>query len=582
MTKKGRKVLLVILISVIAILVALIFSLNLILGNVLETSIDSQMALVSKESNKNISVDKVSVNIFSRTIILKNISIAPDSSLIESLKNGKLNQASVMKIDIPILKFQGFSIFKLAVDRNFTLNKILVKGAEFTIFKGDFRKKIEEDKDATPPISIDSIYIKGLNGINLSKIVIDQYSYTTINVKSNDTIFSFGGSDFEIKGIDLQSSQRGDGFFVFNNEKLSLKMRQQRIDLRDANYFIYLKKLDFSFADSLIEISNLQVKPTRDKYKLGHSYKFTKEVFDVELKLISIYGNKIGKIIREGIIDIDSILIDGLKLDLFKDRTRPFDLDKRPLFIQQQLKQLKQPLHISKIKVTNSDFIYALRPEGSEKLLNVDISNFSGEIVFVTSLRDSIRSGKKLKINLKGKLMGESALDLNVIMPYNSPVDTFYFAGTLGPADFTKFNPALYPATGIKFESGKLKSLKFYAHASPKSSKGLMTMLYEGLEAEIPQKDVHKKNKFLSFSANAVLRAANPNKKGNTRVAQIKFERVKYKGFGNLLWKSVQTGLVNTILPTGKAYKDESIVDEQEKKASSKEEKKKRRKRKKK
>lgn len=582
MTKKGRKILLVVLISIIVVLVAVILSLNLILGNILQQTINHQLEKVNEETNKYITVGQVGVNVFSRTITLKDISIVPDSSLIESLKKGKHNQVSVMEINIPVLKFQGFKIYRLAVDRHFILKKIIVKGAEFTIYKNDYNKMAVEDNGEAPPVSIDSIYIEGLRGISLDKVVVDQYSYTTIDVNSNDTILSFGGSDFEIKGLALESLNNDDGFFKFNNNKLSLRMRQQRIDLKGANYFIYLKKLDFAFADSVIKINNLKVKPTRDKYKLGHSYKFTKEVFDVELKLISIYGYKIGKAIRQGIIDIDSILIDGLNLDLYKDRTRPFDEDKRPLFIQQQLRQLKQPLHISKIKVINSNFIYALRPEGSEKLLNVTISNFSGDIDFITSMRDSIQSGKKLKINLKGKLMGESDLDLNIMMAYNSPVDTFYFAGTLGPADFATFNPALYPATGIKFENGKLKSMKFYAHASPKSSKGLMTMLYDDLEAEIPQKDVKKKNKFLSFGANAVLRTANPNKKGNTKVAMLKFKRVEYKGFGNLLWKSVQTGLVNTILPTGQAYKDESMVKEQEKKTSVKEEKKKARKRKKK
>ncbi len=547
----------VILVSVIAILIVLVLSLNFILGNILSNTIDSQLETMSQQTDKHFSVGKVKFNIFSRTISLNKISIVPDRTLIENLKNGKLDHVSVSEISISVLKLQGFNIYKLLTDRNLSLKKIVLKGAKFTIHKNENRVEVVEDSDAPPPVSIDSIYIEGLKGIELSKVIIDDYSYTVVKVNSSDTILSFSGSDFEIKGLALESSENTKGFFRFNNEKLSLKMRQQRIDLKNANYFIYLKKLDFSFSDSIISIDNLKVKPTKDKYKLGASYKYTKEVFDVEVKSTKIYGYNIGTAIRHGIFEIDSVLIDGLNIDLYKDRTRPFDLEKRPLFIQEQLKHLELPLHISKILISNSKFTYEMRPEGSEKLLHVNITKINADMGFVTSIKDSLQTGKRLRINLSGQLMGVSSLDLKIIMPYNSAVDTFYFSGTLGSADFAKFNPALYPATGIKFKGGKLNSMKFYANASPKSAKGLMTMLYDDLEAEIPKKEAKETNKFLSFGANAVLRTSNPNKKGKTRIALIQNDRIEYKGFGNLLWKSVQSGLVNTILPTGKSHKEE-------------------------
>ena len=207
--------------------------------------------------------------------------------------------------------------------------------------------------------------------------------------------------------------------------------------------------------------------------------------------------------------------------------------------------------------------------------MKVDISNLNAEISYVTSVKDSLNSGKDLELQLNGVLMGTSVLKLSIIMPYNSPVDTFYFSGELSGGDFKKFNPALFPVTGIKFNGGHISSMKFFAHASPKSSKGLMTMLYEDLEAEIPKKDVQKTNKFLSFTANTVLRTSNPNKHGKTKVALVKANRVEYKGFGNLLWKTVQSGMLNTILPTGKTHKEEKELQKQHKKSSKEKTKKK-------
>ncbi len=567
MKRKSNKKRWILLGTVVAIIVALVLSLNIILGSILRHYVDGHLETINNNSHKELKVGKVKFNLLERTLTLKNLSIVPDSSMFEQLKHDKLNRVSIMEINIPMLEFRRLGIFKILTQRNLSLNKILVRGVEFTVYKSEFDTGIKEDDK--PAISLDSIQIKKLNGINLSNVEFELFSYTTINVTTNDTILSFHGNDFEIRGLEMVKTNSSGDYFRVNTENLLLKMQQQRIYMRNANYFISLGELDFSFIDSLITASDFMVKPTHDKYKMGASYKYAKEVFEVEIKSIELFGYKVGKAFRQGVIDIDSILVDGMNIDIYKDTHRPFDLDQRPLFIQQQLKTLKQPLFIKNLRIANGNFNFALLPEGSKKILHVDINNIEAEIDFITSVKDSLQSGKKLNVNLNGVLMGASTLTFNMIMPYNSPVDSFYFSGELGAGDFSKFNPALYPATGIKFSGGRLNRLKFYAHANPEHSEGLMTMLYEDLEAEIVKKNSNKKNKFLSFTANAVLHTSNPSKKGKTRIALINTDRVEYKGFGNLLWKSVQSGLINTILPTGKLHKEEKQFKKNEKKISS-------------
>ncbi len=580
MKKESHKKRWIVLGVVVTITVALIFSLNIILGSILRRYFDSHLETINNNTHKELKVGKIKFNLLERTLTLKNLSIVPDSSMFEQLKHDKLEQVSIMKIVIPVLKLKKLGVLRMLTGRNLSLNKILVQGVEFTIYKNEIITDKEKKKDAKSNISLDSIHIAGLNSINLSDVEFELFSYTTINVTTNDTILSFHGDDFKIRGLELVKTNSTDDFFRFSTEKLLLKMQQQRINLRNANYFISLGELNLYFNDSLITASDFMVKPTRDKYKLGASYKYTKEIIDVEAKSINFFGYKAGKAFRQGIFDIDSVLIAGMKIDIYKDITKPFDIDKRPLLIQQQLKALKQPLHIKNVRVKDGNFNFASRSESSDKLMTVDISNIEADIDFITSIKDSLQSGKKLQINLSGILMGASSVSIDINMPYNSPVDTFYFSGELGSGDFSKFNPALYPVTGIKFDSGRLNSLKFYANASPKYAEGLMTMLYEDLEAEVSKKNTNKENKLLSFAANTVLRTSNPSKKGKTRVALIKTNRVKYKGFGNLLWKSVQSGLINTILPTGKLHKEEKQFKKNEKKISSEKTKKKRKSRK--
>lgn len=557
MTKKGRKNLLITLISVFAIVIALVFSLNFILGNVLRNVIDDQLMAMNEKAQKQISVGKVRLNVFSRTVTIKNINIVPNSNQVDSLKRARLEQESIMEINIPVLKLMNINILELITERKLLLKQILLKGVKYTVYKSDYKVNIEEGEDA--PVSVNLAHIKGLNGIEIGKVIVEDYIYTTVNVKSNDTIFSFNGSNFEIKGLEFEGSDKEDGFYFLDKDKLLLKMRRQRLVFKDSDYFVFIKELDLSMSDEIIKVKDLKIKPISNRLKLAASYKYSTELLDVDLKSLIIYGYRIEDLLKQGIIGIDSVLLDGLSLDVYRDRSIPFDLNRRPLFIQQHLKNLKQPLHISKLKIRNSKFVYQMRIDDLGKMLHIDIDDMAGDISFITSMEDSLRSGKRLRINVKGQLMGATAISLNVIMPYDSPVDTFYFSGTLGSANFENFNSVLYPAIGTKFVEGRLKSMKFYANASPKGAKGLMTMLYNGLKAELTKKDKAKKSKLFSFGANSVLRDSNPSSKGKTRIALIKFDRVEYKGFGNLLWKSVQSGMVRTMLPMGKSHDLEKV-----------------------
>ena len=69
---------------------------------------------------------------------------------------------------------------------------------------------------------------------------------------------------------------------------------------------------------------------------------------------------------------------------------------------------------------------------------------------------------------------------------------------------------------------------------------------------------MERKNKLLSWAANTVIHVSNPGKNNKVRIASMEFERVEYKGFGNYVWKTLLSGIMNTILPTGKTVKDSS------------------------
>lgn len=68
---------------------------------------------------------------------------------------------------------------------------------------------------------------------------------------------------------------------------------------------------------------------------------------------------------------------------------------------------------------------------------------------------------------------------------------------------------------------------------------------------------------------------SNPGKSGKEREAILKFNRTIYKGIVNYIWKTIQTGLTNTIAPVGKTVKTKVTESKKELRKQRKEERKK-------
>ncbi|NOY51393.1 MAG: hypothetical protein GXO88_12645 [Chlorobi bacterium] len=563
---KFRKRIIIILSVVLVVFVAAGLSLNFILSSIATTKLADKLEEINNEGKVLIKVDKIKVNVFSSTLIIKGVSIVPDSSELSSLRSGMYNRASLVGYNVEDVRLRGFSIFKIVVDKEVDLRKILVKGLKIIINKTKNFKPKESLGHGSKVFDLDSIRLPFLRSLRLNKIEIAGFAIKVYDLDNNDTTFKYSGDKFELNGFKIEEVGGKQGLFEFKTDDLRLKMKRQRFDLPDNNYFVYFGKLNYVFSDSTLKINDFMLKPVRKKELLAASFKYTQEVFDLDIKQLAIVGIKARDLIRKGVIDIDSVVLIGLNLQLFKDKSKPWDYGKRPLFPQQSLKKMEQDLNIGNIIIEKSSFGYTELPHKSKIPMLVDITDLSARITGVTSIDDSIKAGKNLKVSIKGRLMNAARMNVDILMPIRSAVDTFYFSGNLGPAPLRKFNNALYPASGIKIKKGNLKRIRFAVAASPRRSIGNMTMLYNDLEAEVAKVDVEEKDKALSWLANVVVPKSNPSRKGKTKVARIEFERVAYKGMGNLLWKSVQSGLVNTISPIGKKAGKKSSAKRRKKK----------------
>ncbi len=547
---KKHKKFLVITAIVISSLVLLILIAQFILGNILQNRLEDSLSSSEKKDYK-ISVGNVKVNLFTMTLILKDVQIEPDSSFINQIKLQKWPQKKAFRINIPNLRVRYIGVISFIADKYVDVGSFVIKNAKVDLLtsgKSDTPKPKSETKSTTP-FNVDSIKIKGISGVNLDKFLVKNFGLNVIDIKHNDTVFRTKSLNIRINNIALVKNDSDSISFRLMLKEFDFRMSDERFELPGGKYLLSFDDMRFNMNQSQLVFKKLKIVPKYSQSRMVELSEFQYEIYNCEIEKVEVNSLYPLKIIKGSKIFISDVLVDNMKLRIFKDKRRPFDTEKRPKLPQELLKSMKQELYIDSININNSELIYAERHDMMEEPMIVTLGKLNVKVKDITSIFDSINKGTVMTIRLLANLQKKIPMGVNIYFPMRSVADTFSFNGWLGNGNLELFNNVTLPAIGVKFKSGYLDGLSFKARANPTYSMGEMTMLYHDLNGIVVRKDMKKTNKFLSWAANQIINKNNPAKNKDNRIEPMYFNRVMYKGLGNFLWKTLQTGILGTIIP---------------------------------
>ena len=80
-----------------------------------------------------------------------------------------------------------------------------------------------------------------------------------------------------------------------------------------------------------------------NKKTLANSYIYNKEVYELSIKDLKVFNLDLEKVIQNKGFFMDSVQITKLSLDIYKDKRKPFDLNKRPGLPQLRHRTLSRP-----------------------------------------------------------------------------------------------------------------------------------------------------------------------------------------------------------------------------------------------
>ena len=487
-----------------------------------------QFKFTPKDKNQQFSIDELTFSTSDRRILARNLALKPKT------RNNKEDQ---FELQIPTLAMNDFDIDKAYKNDQFTFESIVVDKPTFQLSNN------AKDSLKFNPFKI--------NLYPHFESFADVFSSKLVNINdANITVFKNGQKKLQ--------------------EKISLSLTKIRIENKPSQGFMH--SLDFSF-----QIPNLKRQEKLYQFSIGEtSYSsvndrftakdirivpnfsrddhqkqvgFQSDYFSGKIDSISISQPNIKRWFDKEELAGKYMAVNGLNLDVYRDKQLPFNEAQRPKMLQDLIKSVKVPLSVDSLILARSQVSYSERKETDNLEGKIRFTNIRARILPFTNIKTSNGAIPNFDIHASATIQDSCQLKVNMNYLMNHPENKFTVKGSLSPFNMQILNPVLEPLAMISIRSGKVNQFQFDFSANQTSANGQLFFGYDNLKISVLEmKDGNTKDsRFASFLANSLLlRGKNPRGK-ELLPDEIAFQRDQKRSVLNYWWKSIFSGVKNTL-----------------------------------
>ncbi|MDT0605970.1 hypothetical protein [Croceitalea rosinachiae] len=506
----------------------------------IQKALDNQIVLLNKTQPLHLTYDKLELSYLQRSFELTNVVLLQDSSYLD------LNKLTPHTL-INSIKVKNFKVLPLLINKKLDVDEFEVIGLEVVFKKGGLLEKRLTQKTKKKASSSSR---NVLNQLSISKFKVSDFQIVHFDEKANDTINALKGDLLVVKDI-LFTGGPDKKVISIKTDDVVFELDQMSVTYGSIKDKISLSKGIMNLGTGYSKFRNLKLSDLNSLKKKVSNNTFTKSPGSFDISMVEVFGLDTSKLFKNFDLMADSVLIDNAKITILKDSNKPWNKSVTKPMPQQVLRNSNKEFWINKVLIKNSSLNYLEIINDKEVVINLeDVQSTILNLGTVKSKYNDLES-PNIDVTISAKVFKELnfLLNLKLINPLHS--NFFSFNGHTSSFNFESFNPVMVPSSSIKFESGRVLKIDFNGQGNETSTKGDFVMRYDNLKTIILRKDAMLTNKTFSWLANSAVRKENP-KNGRLKTAQIDFNRIPYKGFGNYMVKSIESGLINSVYPFGK------------------------------
>jgi hypothetical protein len=343
--------------------------------------------------------------------------------------------------------------------------------------------------------------------------------------------------------VDSLEIQKTPDTLIYHFADYSLGLNDLDLQTEDSIFQLTMQSFQLSYNDKSVNLRNLAFKPNISNNEMQKRFKFQNTQFSGSAVTLSVNGINFDSLLFSKKLFIDEILLDSVSASIYKDKTKPLDTNKFPVYLGQSVKAISLPLLIKEVKATNVNIVNDERNPDST-YARVNINRGTAEVKNITNLQDK----EVLLLNANAYIDNKVNFNLNLGFSYLKP--EFTIEGMFEKFDITDLNKVLEAYTPAKIKKGTVDKIEFSGVAKRTEATGTMKFLYHDLDVELQLEDKAKWiNSTLSFAANTVVASSNPESENlPPKIVKYHVERDMNKSFINITLRSALSGLKETVI----------------------------------
>ena len=457
-------------------------------------------------------------------------------------------------LNIDKASLTGFSWMKFIFSNSISVDSALIENAQIESISPPFGELASKTEARNNPEG------KDYNQISANHLMVNKASFDNKDSYSDSVMLTIkdlfvSGSGFVITKEDLESPS---SLFTINH--IEGYMDHAAVHINEFRNTVDVRDLSFNSAEKRIDID--QVMFDNKLSKSQYIDQFQKEIDWIELQQgkVSVKGMDFGSYFKNGAIKAEKLLIEGMMMEVFRDKRKPENFERRPKMIHEIVRELPAGFDLEEIELVNGYVSYEERPENkAPRSGKIFFDQINASILGMTNSAAKLEENNEMTLKASGRLIGQGLIDLNITYFLTDATGKFLMNGSIGALDLASLNPMIEPATKVTLKQGKVNNLFFNIAANDIEGTGEIIVKYEGLEIEILDKDFgfdqNIFQKIGSFLANKlIIKSENPDKNGELKKGEVYYLRDQHKFIFNYWWKLILSGLKSTL--TGDTEED--------------------------
>ncbi|AWH84829.1 hypothetical protein HYN59_06680 [Flavobacterium album] len=473
-----------------------------------------------KDFPYNVSYEDLDIDVLSGSFTMKNAYIAPKDSLEVKLQEGAFGK-------IKSISVEHFDILALLKDNRIKVKKVIIDTPEVTLYPR--KKKYDTNEDLKP----------FKNAITTGSLEIRHG-----NFKMLDTLKGFilkaSNIDFNLINIKIDSVTLDQNIPVrYRDYNFSCDSLFYRVD---GFYNITAGKL--ASTDSTIAINNFKLVPKQDRVQFTKMMPKEKDQFAIVAEKINVPNADWGFFRDTLYVHSPEIALEKVNANIYRNKLPKDDLSRKKLY-SEMLRSLKFDLKVDKLLLKNSLITYEEQIDFKRPPAKVSFSKFYAT---VSNIYSPVRKKKLPVTTIDAQCLFMKSTPLKVNWSFNTldVSDSFTIKGHLQDIRSEEVNPVSKPLMNVT-TSGDLNEVYFTFNGNRDRGTGDFAIRYDDLKVDIYDKDdLKKKKKLVTAIGNLLVK---DDTKGKLKEVHIGVDRGKDKSVFNFLWRFVQEGLTQTVLP---------------------------------